>query len=184
MARRSAEDRRDEIVGIAFRHFGQGGYHGTSTEAIAREAGISQPYLFRLFKTKRELFLACFEVTHQRIADTFESAARGVPKDEALAAMGAAYVQLLEDTNARLFQMQTYAACSDPVIQARVRDCYGQLVKMVTRLSGAPPAEIWRFFSNGMLLNITASLDLQAIAAKEEWARQWTQPGALIRGDA
>ena len=56
---RSAEDRREEIVGIAFRHFGEGGYHGTSTEAIAREAGISQPYLFRLFRTKRELFLAC-----------------------------------------------------------------------------------------------------------------------------
>jgi AcrR family transcriptional regulator len=184
MARKSAEERREEIVAIAIEQFALSGYRGTSTEAIAREAGISQPYLFRLFKTKRELFLACFEVTHQRIADTFESAARGVPKDEALAAMGAAYVQLLEDTNARLFQMQTYAACSDPVIQARVRDCYGQLVKMVTRLSGAPPAEIWRFFSNGMLLNITASLDLQAIADKEEWARQWTQPGALIRGDA
>ena len=182
--RKSAEERREEIVAIAIEQFALSGYRGTSTEAIAREAGISQPYLFRLFKTKRELFLACFEVTHQRIADTFESAARGVPKDEALAAMGAAYVQLLEDTNARLFQMQTYAACSDPVIQARVRDCYGQLVKMVTRLSGAPPAEIWRFFSNGMLLNITASLDLQAIADKEEWARQWTQPGALIRGDA
>ena len=59
MARKSAEVRREEIVGIALRHFAEGGYHGTSTEAIAREAGISQPYLFRLFRTKRELFLAC-----------------------------------------------------------------------------------------------------------------------------
>ena len=97
--------------------------------------------------------------------------------------MGAGYVQLLEDTNARLFQMQTYAACSDPVIQSRVRYCYGQLVKSVTRLSGATPAEVWRFFSNGMLLNVTASLDLPAIADKEEWARRWTDPGPLIRGD-
>ena len=181
--RKSAEERREEIVAIAIAQFAVNGYKGTSTEAIAREAGISQPYLFRLFKTKRELFLACFDVTHRRIADTFESAARGVPKSEALRAMGAGYLALLDDPNARLFQMQTYAACSDPVIQARVRDCYGELVKMVARRSGAKPAEVWRFFANGMLLNVTASLDLPAIADKEEWARAWTEPGTLIRGD-
>ena len=67
MTRRSAADRREEIVGIAFRHFGVGGFHGTSTEAIAREAGISQPYLFRLFKTKRDLFLACHDRQHERL---------------------------------------------------------------------------------------------------------------------
>jgi AcrR family transcriptional regulator len=181
--RKSAEERREEIVAIAIDQFALNGYKGTSTEAIAREAGISQPYLFRLFKTKRDLFLACFDVNHQRIADTFESAARGVPKEEALAAMGQGYYQLLDDTTGRLFQMQTYAACSDPVIQARVRECYGALVKSVTRLSGATPAEVWRFFANGMLLNVTASLDLPAIAGKEEWAKAWTEPGALIRGD-
>ena len=60
--RKSAEERREEIVAIAIEQFALNGYKGTSTEAIAREAGISQPYLFRLFKTKRDLFLACFEV--------------------------------------------------------------------------------------------------------------------------
>ena len=53
----------------------------------------------------------------------------------------------------------------------------------MSRLSGATPAEVWRFFANGMLLNITASLDLPAIAGKEEWARLWTEPGALMQGD-
>ena len=57
--RKSAEERREEILAVALRHFAIGGLHGTSTEAIAREAGISQPYLFRLFRTKKELFLAC-----------------------------------------------------------------------------------------------------------------------------
>ena len=127
--RKSAEERREEIVGIAIRQFALSGYNGTSTEAIAREAGISQPYLFRLFKTKRELFLACFEVVHERIRATFVEGASGVPKDAALERMGKAYIALLEDTNVRLFQMQAYAACSDPVIQARVRDCYGVLVQ-------------------------------------------------------
>jgi AcrR family transcriptional regulator len=179
--RKSAEERREEIVAIAIRQFALGGYRGTSTEAIAREAGISQPYLFRLFKTKRDLFLACFDVFHERIHDTFQTAARGVPQEEALLAMGRAYVQLLEDTSIRLFQMQAYAACSDPVIQARVRDSYGTLVKQVTRLSGAPPEMVWRFFSHGMLLNVIASLDLSAIAEQEEWAKAWCAPADLIR---
>jgi AcrR family transcriptional regulator len=180
MARKSAEERREEIVSIAIEQFALNGYKGTSTEAIAREAGISQPYLFRLFKTKRDLFLACFDVTHQRIYETFQSAAQGVPREEALSHMGKAYVQLLRDTSIRLFQMQAYAACSDPVIQARVRDCYGTLVKLVTRLSGAAPEVIWQFFSHGMLLNVIASLDLAAIADEEPWAKAWTEPVGLI----
>jgi AcrR family transcriptional regulator len=179
--RKSAEERRDEIVTIAIRQFALGGYRGTSTDAIAREAGISQPYLFRLFKTKRELFIACEDVSHERIRRTFETAARGVPKEEVLPAMGRAYVKLLADETQLLFQMQAYAACSDPVIRARVRECYGELVKEVTRLSGASPEQIWQFFSHGMLLNVVASLDLPAIADREEWAKAWSAPGDLIR---
>jgi AcrR family transcriptional regulator len=179
--RKSAEERREEIVALAIEQFALGGYKGTSTEAIAREAGISQPYLFRLFKTKRELFVACVDVVDARIFETFRSAAQGVPKDEALQAMGRAYVELLSDKTALLFQMQSYAACSDPVIQAHVRENYGALVKEVTRLSGAAPEQVWQFFSHGMLLNVTASLDLPAIAEQDEWAKAWCEPGDLIR---
>jgi len=178
--RKSAEERREEIVEIAIRQFAVSGYNGTSTEAIAREAGISQPYLFRLFKTKRELFLACFDVFHERIHETFRSAAEGVPKDEALMHMGRAYIQLLDDTSIRLFQLQAYAACSDPVIQSRVRDSYGTLVKQVTRLSDAAPEVVWQFFSHGMLLNVIAALDLAAIADQEPWAQRWCEPVRLI----
>ena len=59
--RRSADERREQILGIAIEHFAVGGYRGTSTNVIAREAGISQPYLFRLLRTKQKLFLACDE---------------------------------------------------------------------------------------------------------------------------
>src|SRR5918994_7008760 len=97
--RKSAEERREEIVAIAIEQFALNGYKGTSTESIAREAGISQPYLFRLFKTKRDLFLACYDVSHQRTLETFRSAGRGVPREERLMAMGKAYVALLADRN-------------------------------------------------------------------------------------
>ena len=179
--RRSAEERREEIIALAIEQFALGGYRGTSTDAIAREAGISQPYLFRLFKTKRELFLACLDVSDARIMETFQTAARGVAREEVLPAMGRAYVELLADRTALLFQMQSYAACADEVIQARVRENYGDLVREVTRLSGATPEEVWQFFSHGMLLNVIAALDLSAIAGEDEWAREWCEPGELIR---
>ncbi len=179
--RKSAAERREEIVAIAIGQFALGGYRGTSTDTIARDAGISQPYLFRLFKTKRELFLACYDVSHERILETFRSAARDVPAENALPAMGMAYENLLADDTGLLFQMQTYAACSDPVIRAHVRERYGEVVKEVTRLSGAPPELVWQFFSNGMLLNVVASLDLPAIAEREAWAQAWCSPGELIR---
>src|SRR5918912_648294 len=90
--RKSAEQRREEIVAIAFEQFAVGGYRGTSTEAIAREAGISQPYLFRLFKTKRDLFLACVDHCYVEVARVFHEAAEGLPVERRLEAMGKAYV--------------------------------------------------------------------------------------------
>jgi AcrR family transcriptional regulator len=179
--RKSAEERREEIIALAIEQFAVGGYRGTSTEAIAREAGISQPYLFRLFKTKRELFLACNDLVDARILETFRSAARGVPREESLRAMGRAYLELLQDRTALLFQMQSYAACADPVIQDHVRAGYGEIVREVARLSGAKPEQVWQFFSHGMLLNVVASLDLAAIADRDEWACAWSEPIDLIR---
>ena len=96
-------------------------------------------------------------------------------------AMGAAYVELLGDRDRLLFQMQSYAACSDPVIQERVRAGYGDIVREVTRLSGEPPEKVWQFFATGMLLNVIASLDLPAIAAEDAWAAAWCEPGDLAR---
>jgi AcrR family transcriptional regulator len=178
--RRSAEDRRREIVEIAISHFAQKGYNGTSTDQVAREAGISQPYLFRLFGTKRELFLACHEVMHGRIAATFADAAREVPPADRMAAMGSAYTDLLADRTSLLFQMQSYGACSDPAIQARVRERYADLVRQVAEATGAGPAELWTFFAHGMLLNVIAALDLDVLAPGEEWAACWVDPQTML----
>ena len=160
MPRMSAADRRTEIVEIALGHFAAGGYHGTSTEAIAAEAGISQPYLFRLFRTKRDLFLACCAACHDGVLATFTDAAEGVAREERFPAMGRAYVEMLEDRRLLLFQMQQYAASSDPVVQARVRQNYLDLFAAVKRLTDASDEEVWDFFGKGMLLNVVASLDL------------------------
>src|SRR5256885_6824766 len=111
--RKSAEERREDILAIALEHFAVGGYRGTSTETIAREAGISQPYLFRLFRTKKELFLACLDRADEKVEAAFRGAAAAAPEGERLHAMGKAYVEeLLPDRHAILMQMQGYVAVS------------------------------------------------------------------------
>ena len=174
--RKSAEERREEILAVAIRHFAIGGLHGTSTDAIARETGISQPYLFRLFRTKKELFLACVDRANERVRDAFRRAAAEAGDEDRLKAMGHAYVEeLLPDRHAILMQMQGYVATSDPEIQAHVRECFERLVAEVTELSGADEAGVWGFFAHGMLLNVTQSLDLAAIADTSEWAASWCE---------
>jgi AcrR family transcriptional regulator len=162
--RRSAEDRREEITGIALRHFAEGGYHGTSTEAIAREAGISQPYLFRLFRTKRDLFLACADRCYANIAKVFADAVAAAPDEAPLDAMGRAYEeQLLPNRHMLLFQMQSYAT-SEPEIRAHVRAGFVELVRTVSAMAGFTPEEAWNFFAYGMLLNVTTALDFPRVA--------------------
>ena len=56
--RSTAQERRAELLAAALSEFAIGGLHGTSTEAIAKRAGISHAYLFRLFGTKKQLFIA------------------------------------------------------------------------------------------------------------------------------
>jgi AcrR family transcriptional regulator len=174
--RKSADERREEILAVALRHFAESGYHGTSTEGIAREAGISQPYLFRLFRTKKELFLACDDRACEKVLDAFHRAVAQAQPGEELAAMGDAYVdELLPDRHAVLMLMQGFAATSDAEIQEHVRDKYGELITEVGRLSGATPDDIWSFIASGMLLNIVASLDLQAIAPGNPIVAAWAQ---------
>jgi AcrR family transcriptional regulator len=158
MPRMSADERRSEIIAIAFRRFAEGGYNGTSTEDIAREAGISQPYLFRLFRTKRELFLACADRCYGGVAEVFAAAAEGA--ENPMEAMGHAYgEQLLPDRHALMFQMQSHAT-GDPEITAYVREGFTGLRERVAALAGVPVEETWNFFATGMLLNVTAMLDL------------------------
>jgi AcrR family transcriptional regulator len=160
MGRMSAEQRREEIVAIAFRHFAEGGYNGTSTEAIAREAGISQPYLFRLFRTKKELFLACSDHCFAQVADVFRNAIEGVPEGERMIAMGHAYEQkLLPDRHALMFQMQAYST-AEPEIRAHVRQEYIELTGVAAELAGVPRDDMWHFFAHGMMLNVVSMLEL------------------------
>src|SRR5919201_5531855 len=135
--RQTAEERRDAIAEIAYEEFGARGLYGTPTQDIAKKAGISHAYLFRLFPTKTDLFLAATERCFQKVRETFQQGAEGTePGEERLHAMGAAYIELLQDRRLLLSQLQAYAACEDPAIRKEVRRRYGELVKYVAGTAG------------------------------------------------
>src|ERR671930_868218 len=107
--RKTAEERRESVLEAALEEFAARGLDGASTEAIAARAGISQPYVFRLFGTKKELFKASVARCFRETLETFQRAAEGKRGEEALKAMGAAYQELLADRNPLRSQMQAYA---------------------------------------------------------------------------
>jgi AcrR family transcriptional regulator len=169
--RMSADERREQVLEAGAVEFAAGGLAGTSTESVARRAGISQPYLFRLFPTKKDLFIALIERCYRRVGATFTSAAQGLTGEEAADAMGKAYYELLRDRTMLLLQMQAYAACDDPEIRDAARAGYKSLWEIVERETGLPQGEVVEFFAYGMLLNVAAAMDLPSV--KEPWA-SWT----------
>jgi len=167
--RKSKEQRREEILDAALAVFAEQGLHGASTEEIARRAGISQPYVFRLFGTKKELYLALVARCFRQTLEIFQRAAEGKRGEEALHAIGEAYGRLLESDRLYLrAQMQAYAACEDPEVCTVVRNGFGDLVSYVERVSGVPSAELSKFFAGGMLLNVLASMN----ATADDWGRR------------
>ncbi|HUK96801.1 MAG TPA: TetR/AcrR family transcriptional regulator [Gaiellaceae bacterium] len=169
--RKTKEIRREEILDAALVEFAEKGLHGASTDDIARRAGISQPYVFRLFGTKRELFKACCARCFRDTLELFQRAAEGKRGEAALEAIGEAYRDLLAgDTLYLRAQMQAYAACGDPEIRAVVRDGFGDLVAYVERVSGLGDPEIALFFAQGMLMNVISQTHLGD--APEPWAVQ------------
>jgi AcrR family transcriptional regulator len=161
--RLSADERRDEIVAAAMTEFAVTGYAGTSTEAIARRSGVSQPYLFQLFGTKKDLFIAAIRHGFGRTITAFDAAGRAASQEDpstehVLDAMGQAYCVLLQDRELLLCQLQAYAACSDPEIRQAVGEEWTRMYRLVRDLSGASEHELEHWLGKGMLMNTAAAI--------------------------
>ena len=159
----SAEERREAVILAATREFGARGYAGTSVQTIAEQVGVSQPYLFQLFDTKKDIFIAAVQTCFQRATSVFVAAAAEAKKETSepaliLEAMGHEYLEMLRDRDMLRLQLQAYAACDDPDIQRVVRDEWTNLYETVARVSGADEAALHSWFAEGMLLNVAASI--------------------------
>ena len=169
----SKDERQREIVEAATREFAVGGLNGTPVERIAKSVGVSQPYLFQLSGTKKELFIAAVRRAFERTVAAFRTAAAEAGEDAGteavLTEMGLAYHRLLDDRRLLLMQMQAYAACEDDELRGVVREEMLRLVSFVQSASGAPDAAVREWLAQGMLMNVVAAMDLSGVDA--DWAR-------------
>jgi AcrR family transcriptional regulator len=171
--RRSAAERREALVEAAAHAFAQTGLHGTAVSTITDAVGITQPYAFSLFGSKKELFLAAVEHCFDRTVRTFrDAAAAAADGEDRLAAMGRAYIDLLADRDVILMQLQAYAACGDDDVREVVRRRYLDVIRVVRELSGAGPDELRGFFKDGMLLNVAAATGLPMLD-DDGWVSDW-----------
>jgi len=162
MARRqTAAERREHVLDVAIAEFAASGYHAASTTAIARRAGISQPYIYALYRNKHDLFLAAYRHVAERIRARLVAAAASADDPEAaLAAMGEAYLGLIADRSDVLCQLQAYAAAGDAELRGPVRDEFLRVFEAVREAAGASREETAFFFAGGIFLAIAGVLEI------------------------
>ena len=169
-SRQTADERRTAVLAAAITEFALAGYAGTSTEAIATRAGISQPYLFRLFGTKKDLFVATFNLVGDRIINELTRAGEGLEGQSAQEAMGMAYFELMQDPELLQVQLHGFAAApGDPDIARACRRTFEVLQTLVYERAQLDDEELRNFFAMGMLINVMAAIDLLAIP--DQWAQ-------------
>src|SRR5580693_785517 len=164
----SGVDRRQQVLEIAAAEFADGGLHGASTETIARRAEITQAYVFRIFGTKKALFLEVMSAAFDRMTEAMAAAAGDTTGLEALGRMGAQYSEMLADRTSLLLQLQGFAACGDPEVRDAVRTSFGRMWKIAAEVTGLDPVTIKAFLAFGMLLSNGAAL--QVAELDEPWA--------------
>ena len=176
-----AAERRDALIEAAVHHFAHGGLQGTKVSAIAAEVGVAQPYVFSLFPTKRDLFLAAVDRSFEKVAALFTQAAADFdengprePDEDKLNAIGHAYMDAIADNpDQLLLQLQGYAACGDdPGIQTAVRRNYARLVQLARELTGADDERLDGFFQMGMWCNVAAALGIEDFKSDSGWVEK------------
>jgi AcrR family transcriptional regulator len=167
--RLTAEQRHQQLVAAAITAFSDAGYAGTTTDQVARLAGVSQPYVIRIFRTKQELFVAAVEHAGARVEAKFRAAAQ---EEATLESMGHAYTEMLEERELITVLLHGFAAGgSDPVIGEAVRTCFGRLYEVVRDLTAVTPEEARDFFGTGMLL--TCLTAMRAIGPEAAPPQPW-----------
>jgi AcrR family transcriptional regulator len=149
--RMSGNERRDQILRAALTVFAEGGYTGTSTDRVARAAGVSQPYVVRLFGSKAELFSQVYAHASRRVLDALAAVPAGPDAGEQ---MGEAYVRLLEDRDLLMVTMHGFVAGADPAIGAIARHTLAEAFRLYRERTGGTDDEARVFVAHGMLINV------------------------------
>ncbi|MFF2557017.1 TetR/AcrR family transcriptional regulator [Nocardia sp. NPDC058058] len=175
--RMTASERGEQVLAAAVSAFAESGYTATKTDEIARRAGVSQPYVIRLFGTKQQLFLAALRQVCDRIEELFREAAAHTPPDatveESLSGLGDAYKALLTERDLPRVMLHGFSASNDPAIGPVMRERFGEIYQLVRDLTGASASEAGGFIATGMLLTDMAAMQVVGPDAVETpWATE------------
>lgn len=154
-----AADRRELILEAATAVFGAKTYVGTTTDEVARAAGVSQPYVVRLFGTKEKLFIAVIERAYARLIDVFRAAMPGDPEGRS-ERMGTAYTSLLEERGMLPVIANSTALGGEPEIGRVARAGFSDIWRFLRDEAGMSAEETRQFMATGMLINAIVGLRL------------------------
>jgi AcrR family transcriptional regulator len=181
--RRTADERRIDVIRAAITEFSTHGLHGGSTETIAALAGISQPYVLRLFKTKKALFLAAVAHVCDEIVTTWQRALKPYlakhPEStplERLETIGQAYFGLVENVVELRLVLQSFASAEDDDVRALAHEELERMFTWVRQATDADEATTGLFFANGMMLTVAASIRAVDAMPTQAWARAYLSP--------
>lgn len=159
--RLSGAERKELVLAAATTAFAAGGYAGTSTDAVAKQAGVSQPYVVRIFGTKLELYLQVFDRACGRIGETFQRVIEVEPfdpqREEHWDRLGQSYAALLSDRDLLLVMMHGFAAAGVPEIGTAARRGMADITGILQRTGGSDE-QIRDFLAHGMLLNVLLAM--------------------------
>ncbi|MEA9986414.1 MULTISPECIES: TetR/AcrR family transcriptional regulator [Subtercola] len=157
--RMRAAERRELVLDAAMQVFGDYGYVGSTTAQVARAAGVSQPYVVRMFGTKEQLFLDVITRALERLLTSFRQAVADTASAEPLTQrLGSAYVNQLRDRGLLLSLMHAFVLGKDPVIGPAGRGGFMQVYRFLRDEAGFGAAEAQGFLAEGMLINTMIGL--------------------------
>jgi AcrR family transcriptional regulator len=168
----TSDARRPVVISAALATFAQGGFHGTTIAAVARAAGISPAYVFKLFPGKEQLFIAALDECFRQCLETFANAAtraRNQSPDGILEEMGAAYADLIIDRSLIMIQVHAQSVADIPEIGASYRAGMAAITRLVLSLSKADNAAVQRMIAYGQLCHLIVVAGL--IDLQEDWAQ-------------
>ena len=157
--RMKAADRRELILQAATAVFGAKTYVGTTTDEVARAAGVSQPYVVRLFGTKEKLFVEVIQRAYTHLIDVFRAAIPGDIEGRS-GRMGTAYTDLLAERGMLPVIANSTALGGEPEIGRVARAGFSDIWRFLRDEAGMSDEEARQFMATGMLINAIVGLRL------------------------
>lgn len=171
----SASERRASILSAAALVFGAHGYVGTTTDQIARAAGISQPYVVRMFGTKERLFMEVLEVARAALVEGFRKAIAdhaADPSRTVVDRLGEAYLELTVRGTVHQVLMQAFVLGAEPEIGRKAREGVLGIWRLLRDEAGLDLEAATDFFARGMLINMLLGTGMPMLAGSDPAAHE------------